>query len=153
MALSQLQNLGLPIRDRHQPAPHVTSADPGPSQLSQPALPPPKLSGLLPSPEFSCCRPNTSGGFEHMPSSSAPERPPDRPWTAPEPVSFNQTLPPKRELPHGMQIYTDTSSGFARRPAGSNPWVLSSNQKTDDQMLPPCRQMPPKVQPQVNTSY
>lgn len=92
-----LQALGLPIRDRSQqqvqPLSTTTSLPPLPQTFT---TQPHRAIGLMPSPDFEF-RPTTSHGYEHRPSSSAPETPSERPSTAP--MTFSQMLPPRRELP------------------------------------------------------
>ncbi|KAG7007591.1 hypothetical protein G7Y79_00009g027000 [Physcia stellaris] len=105
-ALNALQGLGLPIKDKNQPAIQPTPAPPAPPGSFQPyqqMLPPPQPARLLPGAEFTY-RPNTSNGFDYRPSSSAPDSYTERPYTAPDPISFSQMLPPKRELPPGMRL-------------------------------------------------
>ncbi|KAL8784483.1 MAG: hypothetical protein Q9195_009030 [Heterodermia aff. obscurata] len=102
-AINALQDLGLPIVDKNQ-----TAIDPSskPSTIYpsyQHGLPPPRPAGLLPSPNFTN-RPYTSGNSEYRPFGSAPGFDSERPYTAPQPVSFSQTLPPKRSLPPQMQL-------------------------------------------------
>ena len=148
-ALNEIENMGLPIRDRGQSAPQTTPSLPRPFQYVQRDLPPPLPSGLLPSPEFSY-RPNTSNGFEQQPSSSSPERLEYRPWTAPTPASYYNPLPPRRELPHGMRInesIASTSSVFEDGPSSSAPAMSALSRSTHSaladgtvgQMLPPKR--------------
>lgn len=110
-AFNALQALGLPIRDKNQPAIQPTPAPPAPPRSFQPyqhMLPPPQPARLLPGAEFTY-RPNTSNGFDYRPSSSAPDRYTERPYTAPDPISFSQMLPPKRELPPGMRLLMSNS--------------------------------------------
>ena len=162
-AINALQNLGLPIRDKSQPAIHPTSAAPRLSQHHPHVLPPPPPIRLLPSPELSY-RPNTSNGFEYRPSSSAPEIQPERPWTAPDPVSFSQTLPPRRELPLTMQrslnqkrpptrmwppsphSRIDILPDSRHRVPLSIPPTSSPDPLQQSQMLPPVRKPPPRRQ-------
>lgn len=159
-ALNALQNLGLPIRDKSQPAVYPTSAAPRMSQHHQHVPPSQPTTRLLPSPEFNY-RPSTSNGFEHRPSSSAPETPCERPWTAPDPVSFSQTLPPRREIPLAMQRTLDqkwppkrmsparpqpptepTLPDFGHRAPASTPPTPSPDPLQDSRMLPPGRRLP-----------
>lgn len=111
-AVSALQGLGLPIRDKNQPAIHSASIAPRPPQSQGYGLPAPQPPRLLPSPEFTY-RPSTSNGFEYRPPSSAPKPTSERPVTAPDPVNFSQILPPKRELPPEMRPYISPQKAVA----------------------------------------
>lgn len=114
-ALNVLQGLGLPIRDKNPPAIQPTSAPPRAFQPSQHMLPPPKPVRLQPSPNFTY-RPNTSDGYDYRPSSSAPEMYTERPYSAPDPISFSQMLPPRRELPPGMRLLMSNSKRDTEAP-------------------------------------
>ena len=102
-AINALQVLGLPTVDKDQPAIHLTSEPLTIYPPYQHGLQPPQAANLLPSPNFTG-RPYTSSSSEYRPYGSAPEFHSARPYTAPQPVSFSQTLPPPRVLPSQMQL-------------------------------------------------
>ena len=110
--MNALQGLGLPTLDKNETAIHLP---PEPSSIYpsyQHGLLPPQPANILPSPNFTN-RPYTSSSLEYRPSgseyrplSSAHDIRSERPYTAPQPVSFSQTLPPERGLPSQMQLFT-----------------------------------------------
>lgn len=119
-----LQALALPIRDRSQqpiqPLSTTTNLPPLPQTFT---TQPPTSISLLPSPEFNF-RPTTSHGYEHRPSSSAPETPSERPSTAP--MTFSQMLPPRRELPFSPFFPNPQNTGAV--PAAQNSSQPTSSQ-------------------------
>lgn len=106
-AINALQVLGLPTVDKNQPAVHLTSEPVTIYPSYQHGLQPPQPANLLPSPNLTS-RPYTSSSSEYRPFGSAPEIRSERPYTAPQPVSFSQTLPPPRILPSQMQLPAST---------------------------------------------
>ena len=119
-----VQALGLPIRDRSQQPINALSTTTNLPPLPQTSITqPPRSIGLLPSLEFNF-RPTTSHGYEHRPSSSAPETPSERPSTAP--MTFSQMLPPRRELPFFPTLPKPQNTGAV-------PAALTASQPTSSQ--------------------
>lgn len=123
-----LQALALPIRDRSQqpiqPLSTTTNLPPLPQTCN---TQPPTSISLLPSPEFNF-RPTTSHGYEHRPSSTAPETPSERPATAP--MTFSQMLPPRRDLPFSPYLLNPQNTGAVPAPQNSSQPTSSQSQSS-----------------------
>lgn len=136
VAHSALRALGLPIRERNQPANPFTSFAPMPtlpltsqgSQHYQPA-------NVMPGLDF-MSRPTTSNGTSnYTPLIAAPATSSERPATAP--MSFSQMLPPRRELPFAKRP-PEPQLPPPTEPPAENP---SSDRAQDDQK-PPAKRKP-----------
>ena len=115
VAINALKDLGLPTLDKNPSAIHLSSESSAIYPSYQHGLPPPQPANLLPSPNFTN-RPYTSSSSEHRQLSLAPGVRSERPYTAPQPVSFSQTLPPRLILPPQMQLLASNMAATSKAP-------------------------------------
>ena len=114
-AVNALQDLGLRTVDKNESAINFTTESSKIYHSYQHGLQPPQPASLVPSLNFTN-RPYTSSSSEYTPFGPAPGIRSDRPYTAPQPLSFSQTLPPQRSLPPQMQLFASNMTTALKAP-------------------------------------